>query len=159
MEYRPVDKKAEWQQGKESLYIDPRTAWLRWSNEIEVRKGIMDEEFFDRNSLLIADASKELPLGNFTDKKTVKLLRLRRMNMIMERDAGLYQLAEETMMSNKADIQTSRAISGFNAKLNVTQRQVWEEKTGNPKHTSILNRLLKGKQDKETDMSEGEYIR
>lgn len=158
MEYKPKDNKELWQ-GKNKIYADPRVAWLRWSNEIEAREGIMDEEFFDRNSLLVADASKELPLGNITDKKTVKLLRLRRMNMIRERDAGLLQLAEETMMANKADINTSRAIGGFNAKLNVTQRQIWEEKTGDNRRVSLLNRLLRGKQDKETDIETEGLIR
>lgn len=158
MEYKPKDNKELWQ-GKNKIYADPRVAWLRWSNEIESREGIMDEEFFDRNSLLVADASKELPLGNITDKKTVKLLRLRRMNMIRERDAGLTQLAEETMMSNKADIQTSRAIGGFNAKLNVTQRQIWEEKAGDNRRVSMLNRLLRGKQDRETDIETEGLIR
>lgn len=154
MHYKPKSDKEMWQQQeRDKLYIDPRTAWLRWSNEIETRKDVMDEDFLKRNSLLVADASKELPLGNFTDRRTVKLLRLRRMNMVMERDAGLERLAEETMMANKADIQTSRAIGGFNAKLGVTQRQIWEEKTNEQRRSSFLNRLMRGKQNKETDIA------
>ena len=146
MRYDSKNEESDWRKDKDKLYIDPRTAWLRWSNEIEPRKNIMDDEFFERNRLLVADASKELPLGNFTSKSTIKLLRLRRMNMIDEMDAGLTHLAEETMMANKADIQTSRATGGFNAKLNVTQRQIWEENTTDKQKKGVLNRLLKGKQ-------------
>lgn len=144
MQYKYGSKDTDWE--KEKLYVDPRTAWLRWSNEIEKRTGIMDDEFFERNRLLVADASKELPLGNFRSKETIKLLRLRRMNMIDEQDAGLTHLAEETMMANKADIQTSRAVDGFNAQLNVTQRQIWEETTRDKQTRGMFNRLFKGKE-------------
>lgn len=159
MQYNYKDSKPGWQKGKDKLFIDPRVAWLRWSNEIEQREGILDDGFFERNRLLVADASKELPLGNFTNKKTIKILRLRRMNMIDEQDAGLTHLAEETMMANKADIQTSRAVGGFNAKLNVTQRQIWEENAGDKKRVGLLNRLMRGKQKQSTDLDMEELTR
>lgn len=157
MQYNYGSKRNEPDEEKDKLYVDSRTAWFRWSNEIEQRVGVLDDEFFERNKLLIADASKELPLGNINDPRTVKLLRLRRMNMIDELDAGLVELAEETMMANKADIQTSRAIGGFNATLNVTQKQIWEENAKEENKQGRLSRILRGK--KNVPMEMGEALR
>jgi len=132
---------------------DPKVAGLRWSNEIEQRKDVIDKEFLQRNRLLVMDASKILPLGNIRDKRTIKLLRIRRMNMIAEMDAGLWDLAEQTALGNLADIQTSRAAGGFNAKLEVTQRREWIEKSKPQVKKSIFGRIIKGKE-AEQDLEE-----
>jgi len=128
---------------------DTKVAGLRWSNEIEPRKDVIDEDFLKRNRLLVMDSSKLLPLGNIRDKKTIKLLRIRRLNAIGEMDAGLWNLAEQTIMANIADIQTSRAASGFNAKLEVTQRREWVEKSQFEKKKSLFGRLIKGREQSE----------
>ena len=152
MRYREPDEEHEYEGQTPPIGIpqDPKVAGLRWSNEIEPRKNVIDTEFLKRNRLLVMDASKFLPLGNIRDKKTVKLLRLRRMNMIMEMDAGLDDLAEQTAMSNLADIQTSRAASGFNAKLEVTQRKEWIESGEKEKKRGLFARIQKRREEEET---------
>jgi len=129
--------------------VDPKVAGLRYTSEIEQRKYILDKKFLQRNRILVADASKELPMGNIRDKKTVKLLRLRRSNMIFEMDAGLWDLAEQTMLANKADIQTSRAAGGFAAKLEVTQRREWIEKAKPEVKKGLFGRIIRGKEQEE----------
>jgi len=149
--YREPDEEHEYEGQTPPLGIpyDPKVAGLRWSNEIEPRKDVIDTDFLKRNRLLVMDASKILPLGNIRDKKTVKLLRLRRMNMIMEMDAGLDDLAEQTAMSNLADIQTSRASGGFNAKLEVTQRREWVEGGKEEKKKGLFARIQKRRTEEE----------
>jgi len=153
MRYREPEDEYEYQQQQQlpvaGIPYDTKVAGLRWSNEIEPRKGVIDEEFLKRNRLLVIDSSKLLPLGNIRDKKTVKLLRLRRTNSIMEKEAGLIPLAEETIMANIADIQTSRAQGGFNARLEVTQRREWVEKSQFQKKKSLFGRMFKAKEQSE----------
>lgn len=146
----PIDDLLGEERQKEQIPLDPGVATLRWSNEIEPRKHIFDEEFMKRNRLLIGECSKTLPMGNIRDKKTVKLFRLRRMNIIMELDAGLYALAEQTMLANLADVQTSRAVEGFNPQLMVTQIRKFEDRTKKEQKKGLFSSIIKGEKEEET---------
>lgn len=157
-ELEPSEDEYQKQQYPIGIPVDPKVAGLRYATEIEQRKHVIDSEFLRRNNLLIMIISKTLPLGNIKSKKTAKLLSLITMNMTREKDAGLMDLAEETGLGFLQVIQTSRAQHGFAAKLEVTQRKEWIDKTKPEVKKGLFGRIVRGKEQEEQveEMMEGD---
>lgn len=128
-------------------HISDQTAFIRWSTEIEKDddKEIVNDEFIKNHKARILDINKFLPLSNITDKRQVKLFRLRRMNMTLAQDAGLTDVSEETALDNLADYETSRGIQGFYQKALITQRQEFRDSSEKNKDMGFFGRLMKNK--------------
>lgn len=131
---------------KEAQYISDNTAFMHWSTELEQIHEVIDSNFLRSNRHRVGDLNKFLPLSNITNPKMIKLLRLRRMNMTMAKDSGLIGLADETMLDNLADCQTSRGVGGFYQNALITQKREFMDKTKAAEHKGLLRNLVKGKQ-------------
>lgn len=135
-------------------YVSDQTAFIRWSTELEQVHNIIDNDFLKRNSHRVIDINKILPLSFIDNPKSIKLFRLRRMNMGLARDAGLIDLADETVLDNLADYQTTRGIRGNYQKALITQRREWQDKTDpENKKSGIIGRMIKGRGDEQREMN------
>lgn len=130
-------------------YISDNTAFMHWSTELEETPKVINKKFLEKNRHRVGDLNKFLPLSNITSPKLVKILRLRRMNMTMASEAGLEDIADETMLDNLADCNTSRGIEGFYQKALITQRQELLEKIQSDKKKGFLKSLFEGKEEQE----------
>jgi len=141
---------------KEVQYISDNTAFMHWSTELEQIHEVIDNNFLRSNRHRVGDLNKFLPLSNITNPSLIKLLRLRRMNMTLAKDSGLVGLADETMLDNLADCQTSRGVGGFYQNALITQKREFLDKSRNQEKKSMLRNLIKGKQVEEATNYEGE---
>ena len=71
------------------------------------------------------------------------------MNMSMAKDAGLMDLADETMLDNLADCQTSRGLGGFYQNALITQKREWMDKSTAKEKNSFIKNIMRGKRDEE----------
>lgn len=123
-------------------YVSDQTAFMRWSTEIEKVDKIIDDDFLEENRHRVMDINKILPLSFIEDKRSVKLFRLRRMLIDRCKDAGLLDLADETVLDNLADYQTTRGIRGNYQNALITQRREWQDKSEANRKEGFVNRLL-----------------
>ena len=121
---------------------------MRWSTEVEKVHDLIDNGFLERHRARVIDINKFLPLANITNPESINLFRLRRMNMSMEWDAGLIELAEETALDNLADYNTTRGQEGFYQKALITQRREWKDNSQDNKKKGMIGRLF-GQADRE----------
>jgi len=133
----------------EPRYISDNTAFMRWSTELEEIHKVIDGDFLQTNRHRVGDINKFLPLSNITNPHMIKLLRLRRMNMSMAKDANLLDVADETMLDNLADCQTSRGVGGFYQNALITQKREWLDKSKNEENKGFIKSLMKGKKEEE----------
>lgn len=133
--------------------ISDQTAYMRWSTELEKIHHIIDNDFLQNNKHRIIDINKILPLSFIENPRAIKLFHLRRMNIELAKDAGLYDLADTTVMDNLADYQTTRGTHGNYQKALITTRREWEDKTKSQEKKGIFGRLMR-KQDYETEMQQ-----
>lgn len=130
-------------------YVSDQTAFMRWGTELEKIHDLIDKDFLQRHKERVIDINKFLPMANITNPKSIKLFRLRRMNIDLARDANLIELAEETALDNVADYNTTRGQDGFYQKALITTRREWEDKTKQKEKQSLFNRLVKKNQEQE----------
>ena len=128
------------------LTIHPAAAMQRYKYEFEPKKGVIDQEFFQRNKELILAINKFMPLGNYNKTRTYKLITLKFNNSIGEKDNSLQQNAEETILSLQKDIAMSRGAGGFAAKLETTEHKIWEDATRKQEQQGLLGRFMKNNQ-------------
>ena len=126
-------------------YVSDQTAFMRWSTELEKKDRLVDDDFLHNNQHRIIDLDKFLPLSFIDDPRSIKLFRLRRMNITLAKDAGLIDLADETTLDNLADYQTTRGVRGNYQKALITQRREWQDKTEVDKQRGILSGLIRGR--------------
>lgn len=135
-------------------YMSDNTTYMKWVTEIEPKKDMMDSDFIRRNKLLLMFADKFAPLANFNDPQMMALHKLKMMNMELAMEAGLTNIAEETVISAIDDIQLSRGDHGFFQKALITQRhEIKEQRTEGEKKVGFFNKLFGGK--KQEDREEG----
>lgn len=135
-----------------SQYMSDNTTYMKWVTEIEPKKDMMDSDFIRRNKLLLMFADKFAPLANFNDPQMMALHKLKMLNMELALEAGLKEIAEETVISAIDDIQLSRGDHGFFQKALITQRhEIKEQRTEGEKKIGFFNKLFGGKQKEEED--------
>jgi len=137
-------------------YVSDQTAFMRWSTEIEKTDKVIDTKFLSENRHRVMDINKILPLSFIDNPKSIKLFRLRRMNMGLAKDAGLWDLADETTLDNLADYQTTRGIRGNYQNALITQRREWKDRTDPETKKGIFGKLIKGRNEelKQQNMEE-----
>ena len=131
-------------------YISDNTAFMHWSTEREQVHEVIDSDFLRRNRHRVADINKFLPLANIKTVQQLQLFRLRRMNMTMACDAGLDNLADETMLDNLADYNTSRGIDGFYQNALITTKREILDKSKQQEKKGFLKQLVQGRQAEES---------
>lgn len=131
-------------------YISDNTAFMHWSTELEQVHEVIDNDFLRRNRHRVGDINKFLPLANIKTQEQLRIFRLRRMNMTMACDAGLYNLADETMLDNLADYNTSRGIDGFYQNALITTKREILDKSKQQEKKGFLKQLVQGRQAEES---------
>ena len=136
-----------------SSYMSDNTAYMKWSTEIEPKRDIIDSDFMRRNNLMLMFADKFAPLANFTDPQMMALHKLKMMNAMFALEAGLDDIAEETVISAIDDIQLSRGDHGFFQKAIITQRHELQEHqtTQIEKKAGFFNKWFGGKKNEEQE--------
>lgn len=129
-----------------SQYMSDNTTYMKWVTEIEPKRDMMDSAFIQRNKLMLMFADKFAPLANFTDPQMMSLHKLKMLNMELALEAGLVEIAEETVISAIDDIQLSRGDHGFFQKALITQRhELTEQRTEGEKKVGFFNKLFGGR--------------
>jgi len=131
-------------------YISDNTAFMHWSTELEQVHEVIDNDFLRRNRHRVGDINKFLPLANIKTPQQLTIFRLRRMNMTMACDAGLYNLADETMLDNLADYNTSRGIDGFYQNALITTKREILDRSKQQEKKGFLKQLVQGRQAEES---------
>lgn len=70
--------------------------------------------------------------------------------MTMACDAGLFNLADETMLDNLADYNTSRGIDGFYQNALITTKREILDKSKQQEKKGFLKQLVQGRQAEES---------
>jgi hypothetical protein len=127
--------------------ISDRTAYMRWSTEVEPKKNVIDSDFLERNRISIIGLDKFAPLANFKDPRLMRLHKLKMIIIDLEIEAGLIHAAEGTALSAIDDVQISRGDNGFYQRALITQRQEVEseERTDVQKKVGFFNKMFGGK--------------
>jgi len=130
-----------------AAYMSDNTSYMRWSTEIEPKQDVIDNEFLSKHKNMVLFLDKFAPLANFTDPKQGILHKLKLMNAVLAKNAGLEETADETALSAIDDIQISRGDKGFYQKALITQRQELQQEqlSDNQKRTGFWNRLFSKK--------------
>jgi hypothetical protein len=131
-------------------YISDNTAYMRWSTELEQVHEVIDKDFLRRHRHRVGDINKFLSLANIKTSQQLRLYRLRRMNMTMACDAEMNDLADETMLDNLADYNTSRGIDGFFQNALITTKREILDKSKQQEKKGFLRQLVQGKQAEES---------
>jgi len=132
---------------------------MRWSTEVEEKPDVVSKDFLVRNRHRIMDIDKFLPLSFLDNPRSLQLFRLRRLNMTLAKEAGLVDLADETVLDNLADYNTSRGTRGnFQLSL-ITQRREWKDQTSDDARKGFWRNVLHGKkeEDRMESMEGGGY--
>jgi len=138
-----------------SQYMSDNTTYMKWVTEIEPKKDMMDSAFIQRNKLMLMFADKFAPLANFTDPQMMSLHKLKMLNMELALEAGLTDIAEETVISAIDDIQLSRGDHGFFQNALNTQRHIIKEQhTEGEKKVGFFNKLMGGNKNKDQDQEQ-----
>lgn len=130
-------------------YISDQTIFMRWSTEMEQTPHIIDEDFINNNRHRIMDLNKFLPLSFIDNPKSIKLFRLRRMNIVLAKDANLTDLADETTLDNISDYQTTRGVRGNFQNALITQKKEFQDKSELEKQKGLFSRIMRAKNDQE----------
>lgn len=161
MRYNPPDGITDESEEEQFLdgrprYVSDQTAFMRWSTELEKTDELINDKFLKRNRNRILDINKILPLSFIDNPKSIKLFRLRRMNMSLATDAGLYNLADETTLDNLADYQTTRGIRGNYQNALITQRKEWQDRTNPDNKKGLFGRLVNNRNESVKQYEMGE---
>ena len=136
-------------QQQRTAYMSDNTAYMKWATEIEPKRSLIDDDFFTRNKLGIIAIDKTLPMGNFVEPRQKQLFSLKRLNLVLELNAGLIDSAEQTVTSMLGDVQMSRCDNGFFQKALFTQRQELQQEDRTPveRKRGLLAGILGGKKE------------
>lgn len=103
------------------------TAYMRWATELEKKEDIVDKEFLSRNKRLAINVNKFPALAFYESHQERRLRYLRNINLILAQNAGLDDVADETIYANIDDIQVSRGWKGNFTKALQTWREEYSE--------------------------------
>jgi len=150
LRYHPPNDTEEIQTTNDTSYIGdltihPAAAMQRYKYEFEPKKGVIDEQFLERNRIALFSINKFMPLGNYNKTRTYKLMTLKFNNLLAEKDAGVMENAEETALSMQKDIAMSRGAGGFAAKLETTEHKIWEDATNKNDRKGLFSGFMKNK--------------
>ena len=130
-------------------YLSQENAFIRFITQLDPIPDVIDAEFLKKYYRNVLFSGKIKGLSFITNPKTIKLNSLQRMNMSMEIDAGLYDLADETMFDNIDICQVTRGTKGNLQNAMITQRKEFKLASEGEQVKNLLGRLMKGKKDKE----------
>ena len=115
-------------QNLKTAYMSDRTTYIRGLTEIEPKRILITDDFMEKYRIQLGFPDKWTPLANFQEPKEEHLHRLKVINAQIALDAGLDDIANETLISAWDDVQVSRGHKGFFQKnLNTEYHDIKEE--------------------------------
>lgn len=147
MQYK--SKKTDDQQVQYESYTSQENAFIKYITQLDAIPDVVPKEFLQKYFRNVLFSGKIKGLSFITNPKTLKLNSLQRMNMSMELDAGLYELADETLFDNIDICQVTRGTKGNLQNAMITQRKEFKLAGDEEKTKSLLGKLMKGKKEKE----------
>lgn len=130
-------------------------AFIKYITQIDAIPNVIDNEFLRKYNRRVLFSGKFKGLAFINNPKTIKLNSCMRLNMSLEEDAGLLELADETVFDNIDVMQVTRGTRGNLQYALITQKREFRDTSEKEKRKGFFSGLLKRK---EPENVEGEQM-
>jgi len=124
-------------------------AFIKYVTQLDAISGVVDKKFLRKHFRRVLFSGKIKGLSFINNAKTIKLNSLQRLNMSMEEDAGLDELADETLFDNIDICQVTRGTKGNLQYALITQRKEFKDTSDLEKKKGLLGRFMKAREQTE----------
>lgn len=153
---RRIEEEEEEEESKDKdYYISQENAFIKYVTQLDAIPNIIDNAFLRKYRRRVMFSGKFKGLAFINNPKTIKLNSLMRINMSLEEDSGLEELADETVFDNIDVMQITRGTNGNLQYSLITQKKEFRDTSPRNKKKSIFSGFLK-RNEEETE--EGERI-
>ena len=139
-------------------YTSQENAFIKYITQLDAIPGVVDTDFLRKYARKVLFSGKIKGLSFINNPKTIRLNSLQRLNMSMEEDAGLDELADETLFDNIDICQTTRGTGGNLQLALITQRKEFKDTSEQmDKKKGFMGRFMKAREQPKPQV-EGEEI-
>ena len=140
-------------------YISQENAFIKYVTQLDAIPNIIDNTFLKKYRRRVLFSGKFKGLAFINNPRTIKLNSLMRINMSLEEDSGLEELADETVFDNIDVMQITRGTNGNLQYSLITQKKEFKDLSPQNKRKSFFSGFLKRKDenDEEGDRIENPY--
>jgi len=146
MQYNYQNTKDDEQNTEREIYTSQENAFIKYITQLDPIPNVVSTSFLRKHARRVLFSGKIKGLSFINNPKTIKLNSLQRMNMSMEEDAGLEDLADETLFDNIDICQVTRGTKGNLQLALITQRKEFKDTSEMEKKKSILGRFMKARE-------------
>jgi hypothetical protein len=128
------------------LYIGEESAFIKYMTQLDAIPNVVENAFLRKYARRVLFSGKFKGLAFIKNPKTIRLNSLQRLNMSLEEDAGLFDLADETVFDNIDIMQTTRGTGGNLSYSLITSRKEFKDTSEREKEKGLLRGLLRRKE-------------
>ena len=132
-------------------YTSQENAFIKYITQLDAIPHIIDTEFLHKYRRRVLFSGKIKGLSFIRNPKTIKLFSCQRNNLGLEEDAGLDELADETVFDNIDICQITRGTNGNLQNALITQKREFKD-SSEQKKKGFLSNLIKKKEQEPVDM-------
>lgn len=137
----------------DSLYSSQENAFIKYVTQLDAIPGVVDNKFLRRFARRVLFSGKIKALSFISNPKTIKLNSCMRNNMSLCEDAGLEELADETVFDNIDVCTVTRGTRGNLQYALITQKREFKDTSDKEKKRGLLGRIVKNQEEQpEPDM-------
>lgn len=137
-------------------YSSQENAFIKYITQLDAIPNIVDTDFLRKYRRRVLFSGKIKGLSFITNPKTISLNSCMRNNIGLCEDAGLDDLADETVFDNIDICQVTRGTRGNLQYSLITQRKEFKLKdTSEIPKKGVLNRFIKPKEENPEQIQEG----
>jgi len=128
-------------------YTSQENAFIKYITQLDAIPGVVDSDYLKRHYRRVLFSGKIKGLSFISNPKTIRLNSLQRMNMSMEEDAGLDDLADETLFDNIDTCQVTRGTKGNLQYALITQRKEFKDTSdAAERKKSFMGKFMKARE-------------
>ena len=139
-EYRDIDTHTP---------ISQENTFIRYVTQLDPIPNIISAKYLRKYRRRVLFSGKIKGLSFIENPRTLVLNNCMRNNLSLSEDAGLEELADETVFDNIDMCQITRGQKGNLQTALITQRREFKDSSAPKEKQGIMSRIMKGKQDEE----------
>lgn len=139
-EYREIDTHTP---------ISQENTFIRYVTQLDPIPNIISAKYLRKYRRRVLFSGKIKGLSFISNPQTLVLNNCMRNNLSLAEDAGLEELADETVFDNIDMCQITRGQQGNLQNALITQRREFKDSSPMQEKQGIMSRIMKGKQDDE----------
>ena len=133
-------------------YVSDQTSFIKYVTQQDPIPGVIDNSYLRKYKRQMLFSGKIKALAFIKNPKTIQLNLCMRNNLSFEMEAGLWDLADETVWNNIDNMQITRGTNGNLQNALITQKREWKDNSSNEKKQGFISNLFRGH--KEVDQME-----